>query len=147
MMTNPYVCYFHCRLYCHLFQSTVNFISERECAKIYQVNYICFGCTSTYFSGFVRIYSRILFPSAALLWGLRVYSNGLWKWLNFDSVTNINQDTVSQNKDGSERCIWLYPIETTVFLAPLTRRQEYSLANGLTTIYLSEPHKRRTFIT
>ena len=37
------------------------------------------------------------------------------------------------------------PLETTDFLAPLMRRQEDSVSNVITTIYLSEPHSVSLF--
>ena len=47
---------------------------------------------------------------------------------------------------GSSGYMVVIPLETYIFLALLTRRQENSVSKGITTIYPIEPHKQCTFI-
>ena len=48
--------------------------------------------------------------------------------------------------DCSGTYIVVLLLETDVFLAPLTRRQENSVSNSKTTIYVPEQSKQCTFI-
>ena len=48
--------------------------------------------------------------------------------------------------DCSGMYIVVILLETDVFLAPLTRRQENSVSNSITTIYVPEQSKQCTFI-
>ena len=48
--------------------------------------------------------------------------------------------------DCSGTYIVVILLETDVFLAPLTRRQENSVSNSITTIYVPEQSKQCTFI-
>ena len=47
--------------------------------------------------------------------------------------------------DGSGTYIVVLLLETDVFLAPLTRRQENSVSNSKTTIYVPEPSKQYVY--
>ena len=47
---------------------------------------------------------------------------------------------------GSDTYIVVILLEAAVFLAPLTCRQENSVSNSITTIYVSEAPKQCTFI-
>ena len=106
--------------------------------------YECFGCTSTYFASFVRIYT--LFPFAERL-AVGVESpyiatelkNGLISILLRITImiqsVRIRMEINVHCLCGLNAYMVFTPLETYVFLAPLMRRQENFVPNGITTIY------------
>ena len=129
--------------------SQQRFIFHKEnCAKTYPFH-VCFECTSTYFEGFARIYSRTLFPFAALL--ATELSNSLisilLRMMIMIQSVRIRMEINIHCLCGSNWYMVFIPLETYLFLALLTHCQENFVSNGITTIYPIEPHKQCTFIS